>query len=152
MSLIDRSKLGHGAWGKTLFVLAMSVPAAAVGARPLVSTAEPGEQRREGTDDRDVLVAACIDACDAVTSPAIRQRLLDALAEVGVTAVEVPAGTRFDPASHRAADTLMTEDDTLDGLVVETERLGFVDRGRRVRWPEVLVYQTTSDPGRADVA
>src|SRR6478672_3784141 len=152
MSLIDRSKSGHGALGKRLFGLAMTVPAAAVAARPLVSTAEPGEQRREGAHDRDVLVAACIDACDTVTSQAIRQRLLGALAEVGVTAVEVPAGTRFDPESHRAADILMTEDETLDGLVAETERLGFVDQGRRVRWPEVLVYQTTSDRGRADVA
>ena len=102
--------------------------------------------------DRDVLVAACIDVCDAVTSQAVRQRLLGALEDVGVTAVDVPAGTRFDPALHRAADTVMTEVETLAGLVAETERLGFFDRGRRVRWPEVLVYQTGPDPGRADVA
>src|SRR5215471_8103457 len=107
MSLVDRSKSGHGAWGKTLFVFAMSMPVAAVAAQRLVSTAEPGEQRQEAHRDRDVLVAACIDACDSVTSQAIRQRLLEALAEVGVTAVDVPAGTRFDPAEHRAADTLM---------------------------------------------
>src|SRR5690348_6124561 len=106
----------------------------------------------EADRDRDILVAACIDACDAVTSRAIRQRLLAALADVGVTAVDVPAGTPFDPALHRAADTLMTDEQTLAGLVAQTDRLGFIDRGRRVRWPEVLVYQTAGDRARADVA
>jgi molecular chaperone GrpE (heat shock protein) len=77
---------------------------------------------------------------------------LDALADVGVKAIEVPAGTRFDPERHRAADTVMTEEETLAGVVAQTERLGFVDRGRRLRWPEVLVYQTAGDGVRTDVA
>jgi len=97
-----------------------------------------------------VLVAACIEVFDAIGSQALRQQLLRALADAGVSAVEVAPQTRFDPAQHKAADVLLTDDETLVGLVAETERPGFVDRGRRLRWPEVLVYQSGS--GRADGA
>lgn len=100
--------------------------------------------------DRDVLVAACIEVCDTIASKALREQLLGALAQAGVTSVEVPANTRFDPAHHKAADTLATDQETLAGLVAETERPGFVDRGRRLRWPEVVVYQ--SNAGRSDGA
>ena len=112
---------------------------------PLAAAAQTGSMR-----DREVLVAACIHVCDVLGRDALSQHLLGALADAGVTAVDVPVETRFDPAQHKAADTLVTDKQTLAGLVAETERLGFVDRGRRVRWPEVLVYQLGS--GQADGA
>ena len=94
--------------------------------------------------DRDVLVAACMRACDGLASGALRDDVVRALAAAGVSAVDVPSHTRFDPTQHRAADTLGTEHAQLAGLVAETERLGFVDRGRRLRWPEVVVYRLDS--------
>lgn len=96
------------------------------------------------TSDRDTLIEACFEALDAATSESLRKQLLAALAASGVTAVEVPARTPFDPSLHKAADTRLTKDQSLAGLVAETERPGFVDRGNRLRWPEVVVYQTES--------
>ena len=98
----------------------------------------------QAVHDRDVLVKACIDVFDAIGSNALRQQLLAALATAGVTAVDVASNTQFDPSHHKAIDILATDDQALGGLVAETERMGFLDRGRRVRWPEVLVYQFTS--------
>jgi molecular chaperone GrpE len=97
-----------------------------------------------GARDRKLLVDACIDAFDISESTAVRTQLLDALRRAGVDPVEVPANARFDPTKHRAADTRATDRKAFDGLVVETERVGFVDRGRRVRWPEVVVYKFAS--------
>lgn len=94
--------------------------------------------------DRNTLVGACIEASDAANSDSLRKELLTALAASGVTAVEVPAGTPFDPSLHKAADTRFTEEEGLAGLVAETERRGFTDRGQRLRWPEVVVYQSES--------
>jgi hypothetical protein len=98
--------------------------------------------------DRQRLVNLCIEAADVLGTGALHQRLIDALAESGVTAVEVPAETPFDPTLHKATDRRMTEREHLVGLVAETERAGFVDHGQRLRWPEVVVYQL--DAGRRD--
>lgn len=94
--------------------------------------------------DRKRLVEVCIKASDAVTSPGLRKELLDALAASGVVVVEIPAHTPFDPNLHKAADRRLTEHQELEGLVAETERPGFSDHGHRLRWPEVVVYQTDS--------
>lgn len=91
--------------------------------------------------DRERLVAACISAVDMAPGQGERQQLLHALAGAGVTAIEVPARTRFDPAEHKAAEAVPSPEPGLDGLVAGTERCGFLDRGRRVRWPEVIVYR-----------
>jgi molecular chaperone GrpE len=114
--------------------------------QPMVAVDSSAQEN--SAQDRSVLVAACIDVFDAIGSNALRQQLLGALAAAGVTAVDVPANTRFDPSHHKAIDLLATDEEALGGLVAETERMGFVDRGRRLRWPEVLVYQFTSGEGQ----
>jgi hypothetical protein len=38
-------------------------------------------------------------------------------------------------------DSLPTSNPALDHRVARTERVGYVDRGRRIRDPEVLVYR-----------
>jgi hypothetical protein len=99
--------------------------------------------------DREVLIEACVEVADAVPSVALRAQLLDALEAAGVSAVDVAANTRFDPAQHRASDSRATDRPDLDGLVVQTERLGFVDRGRRLRFPDVVVYRSLRRAGGA---
>jgi molecular chaperone GrpE len=90
--------------------------------------------------DRQVLVKACVEVSDVVSSAALRSQLVDTLADVGVTPIQVRVGERFDPARHRAVDRVVTDDQALDDLVAETERPGYSDRGARLRLPEVLVY------------
>lgn len=101
------------------------------------STARPSDAER----DRDVLIQACIEVSDRVPSTGLRDELLDALAEVGVTPVEAAPGDPFDSSRHRAAAGVATDDSTRDNVIVKTERAGYVDRGRRLRVPEVLVYK-----------
>jgi hypothetical protein len=101
--------------------------------------------RRLGTEpprdgDRAALVRACMDVSDAVPSPALREQLVDALAEVGVVPVEVAAGERFDSSRHRAVGRVRTSDRACHDLVAKTERAGYLDRGKRLRYPEVLVF------------
>jgi molecular chaperone GrpE len=114
--------------------------------QPMPVLGSPAEA--SSAQDRAVLVAACIEVFDSLGSNALRQQLLGALAAAGVTAVDVPAHTRFDPSHHKAIDMRATDEEALAGLVAETERVGFVDRGRRLRWPEVLVYQFSSGEGQ----
>jgi len=90
--------------------------------------------------DRSILVEACIEVSDTVPSASLREELLEALERAGVQAVEVPAGEPFDPKRHRAAGRVPTSAPERENLVAETERPGFVDRGRRLRPPSVLVY------------
>lgn len=90
--------------------------------------------------ERSILVEACIEVSDAVSSASLREELLDALERAGVEAVEVRPGEPFDPKRHRAAGRVPTAAPERENLVAETERLGFVDRGRRLRPPRVLVY------------
>ena len=155
----DRSSaLGYG-WGGAIILLIGGLSLAAIALRsrarrrvsspgagedpapePPASASAPGDDAR----DRELLVDACIGAFDVTESGAVRRQLLDALRRAGVDLVEVPSNARFDPTKHRAADTRATDREALDGLVIETERLGFVDRGRRVRWPEVVVYKFAS--------
>lgn len=111
------------------------------GRRPAPEPKETAGPPLDGDRDRDLLVDACIAAFDATESRSTRQQLLHALSQAGVDLVDVPPNARFDPDEHRAADTRMTDRRSFDGLVAETERAGFVDRGRRVRWPEVIVYK-----------
>jgi hypothetical protein len=69
-----------------------------------------------------------------------REQLLDALAEAGVTPVEIPAGERFDSSEHRAVGQVGTSDPRRHNLVAKTERAGYLDRGRRLRYPDVVVF------------
>ncbi|KAA2251459.1 nucleotide exchange factor GrpE [Solihabitans fulvus] len=89
--------------------------------------------------ERRSLVQLCLYAMDRARSAGVVERIEEGLAGIGVTAVR-PEGHRFDPAHHEAGGTVPTDDPALDGVVAETEVVGFVDRGRTLRVPIVTVY------------
>lgn len=140
--------IAYGWIGVALAAVLGGALAIAVSGRRAWAGAAPErvESRRQaGTDtnaerDRSILVEACIEVSDVVPSASLREELLEALERAGVQAVDVPRGEPFDPKRHRAAGRVPTAARERENLVAETERLGFVDRGRRVRPPSVLVY------------
>lgn len=89
--------------------------------------------------ERKSLVQLCLYALDRARSTGVAERIEEGLAAVGVTALR-PDGQRFDPTYHEAGGTMATEDDALDGVVAETEVIGFSDRGDLLRAPIVTVY------------
>jgi molecular chaperone GrpE len=89
--------------------------------------------------ERRSLVQLCLYAIDRAKSPGVVERLEEGLAGVGVAAIR-PDGARFDPAHHEAGGTVATTDEALDGVVAETEVVGFSDRGEVLRVPIVTVY------------
>jgi hypothetical protein len=89
--------------------------------------------------ERRALVQLCLYALDRARSAGVVERIEEGLAGIGVVAVR-PDGSRFDPAQHEAGGTVPTDDATLDGVVAETEVVGFADRGRPLRPPIVTVY------------
>ncbi|MFI7677103.1 nucleotide exchange factor GrpE [Actinophytocola sp. NPDC049390] len=89
--------------------------------------------------ERKSLVQLCLYALDRAKSAGVVERLEEGLAGVGVDAIR-PEGVRFDPAYHEAGGTVATADETLDGVVAETEVVGFSDRGEVLRVPIVTVY------------
>ncbi|GAA4431737.1 hypothetical protein GCM10023148_36940 [Actinokineospora soli] len=90
--------------------------------------------------ERRAMVALCLYAHDRARSSGVAERLEEGLAGVGVEALR-PDGQRFDPAVHEAGGTADTDDPALDGLVAETEVVGFSDRGHVLRPPIVTVYK-----------
>jgi molecular chaperone GrpE len=90
--------------------------------------------------ERRALVELCLYALDRARSSGVAERIEQGLHAAGVSAVR-PNGQRFDPAAHEAGGTVPTPDAALDGLVAETEVVGFADRGRVLRAPVVIVYQ-----------
>ncbi|WP_219905573.1 nucleotide exchange factor GrpE [Actinopolyspora mortivallis] len=95
--------------------------------------------------ERETLIRLCVYAFDRARSTGVTERLEEGLDSVGVTALR-PRGEPFDPARHEAGGVVTTADHTLDGLVAETETLGFADRGRMVRPPVVTVYRLDPTP------
>lgn len=93
--------------------------------------------------ERRSLVQLCLYALDRAKSPGVVERLEEGLSGVGVAAIR-PDGVRFDPAHHEAGGTVSTADETLDGVVAETEVVGFSDRGEVLRAPIVTVYSKSS--------
>ena len=89
--------------------------------------------------ERRSLVQLCLYALDRAKSAGVVERLEEGLAGVGVDAIR-PDGVRFDPAYHEAGGTVATTDEALDGVVAETEVVGFSDRGEVLRVPIVTVY------------
>lgn len=89
--------------------------------------------------ERRSLVQLCLYALDRAKSAGVAERLEEGLAGVGVDAIR-PDGARFDPAHHEAGGTVATTDGALDGVVAETEVVGFSDRGEVLRVPIVTVY------------
>jgi len=106
---------------------------------PAPAPAIEGPQLEQVLAERRTLVQLCLYALDRARSPGVVERLEEGLAGVGVTALR-PDGIRFDPAFHEAGGTVATTDETLDGLVAETEVVGFADRGEVLRVPIVTVY------------
>jgi molecular chaperone GrpE len=95
--------------------------------------------------ERKSLVQLCLYALDRARSTGVAERIEEGLAAVGVTALR-PDGQRFDPTYHEAGGTMATEDDALDGVVAETEVIGFSDRGELLRAPIVTVYNRSVSP------
>ena len=93
--------------------------------------------------ERKSLVALCLYALDRARSTGVAERIEEGLAAVGVMALR-PDGQRFDPTYHEAGGTVATEDDALDGVVAETEVVGFSDRGELLRAPIVTVYNRST--------
>lgn len=93
--------------------------------------------------ERKSLVQLCLYALDRAKSPGVVERLEEGLAGVGVAAIR-PDGARFDPAFHEAGGTVATTDENLDGVVAETEVVGFSDRGEVLRVPIVTVYSKSA--------
>lgn len=89
--------------------------------------------------DRHALIQMCLYALDRARSGGVVERLEHGLAEIGVQAIR-PDGERFDPARHEAGGALPTEDPALDGVVAETEVIGFADHDKLLRAPIVIVY------------
>jgi hypothetical protein len=97
--------------------------------------------------ERAALVALCVELDDLLGRPAQRQRLRRGLQAVGVEVVD-PVGERFDPEVHCAVGAEPTAEPADDWCIARVERVGFVDRGREVRPPEVVVFR--ADGGHGD--
>jgi molecular chaperone GrpE len=98
------------------------------------------ELLEQALTERKALVQLCLYALDRARSPGVVERLEEGLSGIGVTALR-PDGDLFDPAHHEAGGTVPTQDMTMDGVVAETEVVGFADRGRLLRAPIVIVYK-----------
>jgi molecular chaperone GrpE len=116
----------------------------------LGETGEPVHRGREGDPldplldrvlaDRQALIQLCLYALDRARSGGVVERIEQGLAGIGVVAMR-PDGQRFDPAVHEAGGTVVTDDPARDGLVAETEVVGFADQDRLLRAPVVMVYK-----------
>ena len=93
----------------------------------------------QALDERTALIKLCMYAMDRARSSGVVERIESGLAGIGVAAVR-PDGERFDPVKHEAGGTQPTDDPALEGIVAETEVVGFTDRGRQLRPPIVIVY------------
>ncbi|ALG15722.1 nucleotide exchange factor GrpE [Kibdelosporangium phytohabitans] len=108
-----------------------------------IANPEPADQTetlKKALTERDTLVQLCLYALDRARSPGVVERIEDGLSGIGVSAIR-PDGDVFDPAQHEAGGTVPTQDVTMDGVVAETEVVGFADRGRLLRAPIVTVYK-----------
>jgi hypothetical protein len=116
--------------------------------RPAHQLSTNAEKNEHVVSDRALLVDTCIAVRELVESAALREQLDDALRGVGVTAVQAAAGEPFDPAQYRATGTVATTESALDDMVARTQRRGYLDRGRRLSYPEVLVYTVDNERQR----
>jgi hypothetical protein len=89
---------------------------------------------------RERLVRTLVDVRDQVTDPALRATIVEALGHAGVHEI-VADGQRFDPNAHRALDYVVVADPACDHVVAQTSRPGYIDHGRVLRLPDVLVYR-----------
>lgn len=128
----------------TVPVPAVPVPAVpAQGMAPVAGLPVPPDPYgllAQTLSDRATLVQLCLYALDRARSDGVAERIERGLAEIGITPLR-PDGQPFDPSHHEAAGTVVTDDPALAGLIAETEVVGFVDHGRVLRAPVVIVYQ-----------
>ena len=122
-------------------------PAHGVSRGPAREVSATAERNEELVRDRALLVKVCIAVRELVESAALREQLDDALRAVGVAAVQPAPGEPFDPAQYRAIGTVPTTDSALHDMVASAQRIGYTDRGKRLSYPEVLVYNA-DDEGR----
>jgi molecular chaperone GrpE len=99
----------------------------------LIMDSDPSVERR-------LLLDLLIYAWDRARSAGVWERLSVGLAGVGVEVVR-PDGEVFDPIAHEAGGVEPTSDPLLHNTVAETESVGFLDRGRVIREPVVVVYR-----------
>lgn len=128
----------------SVLVLVVGVGSAWIVARSVSSPAfqQPSEQATDTQhilQDRTRLVRLCVDLHDSLERPALRERVVRALADVGVTAI-VPVDAVFDPARDEAVTSVVTDDPGLLGRVASVERPGFRDQDHLLRPAEVVVY------------
>jgi molecular chaperone GrpE len=97
-------------------------------------------QLERALSDRQALIQLCLYALDRARSGGVVERIEQGLANIGVVAVR-PDGLRFDPSLHEAGGAVDTDDPGLDGLVAETEVVGFTEGDRLLRAPIVTVYK-----------
>lgn len=109
---------------------------------------EAPEELRVALAERERLIELCVYAMDRARSAGVTERLTEGLRGCGVSAVR-PEGEWFDPARHEAGGIVTTDDPELDGLIAETEVVGFADRDRVLRAPIVTVYQFRSQQVRS---
>ena len=114
---------------------AARVPAAATAAGASRAPAERlvAERRR--------LIDAAIEVVDQLDSAMLRERLHDALEDVGVHPISAD-GEVFDHRRHRATGAAPPDDPAQDGRVAVTQRLGYQDRDQVLRPPEVVVFRS----------
>ncbi|HQZ34618.1 MAG TPA: hypothetical protein PK020_09335 [Ilumatobacteraceae bacterium] len=86
------------------------------------------------------LVDTLIDLSDRVSSGALRAEIIAALATAGVQTIEPAQGAVFDASQMRGVGSAPAPDPGWVGRVASTERAGFVDAGRVMRLPDVVVY------------
>ena len=138
-----RIALAYGWVGAGLLLVLGVVLAALLSRRSArTKTTSPATRADSSTDqdqERAALVNACMNVSDVATG-ALREQLVGALIEAGVNPIDVPAGERFDSSRHHAVGRAVTNDRSLHNLVAETERTGYVDHGRRLRYTEVVVW------------
>lgn len=109
----------------------------------LMRSEPSAEELEQALAERTSLIELCVYAMDRARSAGVAQRLTEGLDGIGVAEL-CPDGQRFDPAKHEAGGTVPTEDPELDGVIAETELVGFADRERVVRPPVVAVYSLRS--------
>lgn len=112
---------------------------------PVTDQLDPYGMLAQTLAERRTLVQLCLYALDRARSAGVAQRIEHGLASIGVHAVR-PDGRPFDPALHEAAGVVPTTDPEREGLVAETEVVGFTDHGRVLRAPVVTVYQWRGNP------
>lgn len=112
--------------------------AAAAGAKAAApTTPDPNTARLAA--ERDRLVGALIDVADEVRSEAVRGTIVQRLGTVGVEPVLVSPGDRFDPSVHRGVHAESASNPEQADTIAALDRPGWVDRGRVLRPPEVVV-------------